>query len=382
MRVPLGSHLKDVLLAMVSWASGRHAVLLPREARREELLLDLRSPYQVDGSRLSVELRAPGPGHLSATLMGYAGHFPTHIIWSGEARTYLGPCALVLELTTGAVLLAGHEWGRVRVPLPGRRFCWRLALTGTDGLRRTRLTGHYVSGKGTAVGANYFEGENYVDYEAQSSGGHRQIVALLERHHGRGPVLEVGCATGGLLAALDAAGLRSVGVDTSPWAVDRTAERLGRGRAWLCDIERDPLPAEVTVESPFGALVLASVFEHFNDPFGALAKLTAVAAPGALLVITTTNADGLTHALYGPQWEGYFDWTHAGIDRVSAGTLRHELPRLGWCIAEFATHGVWDSSPDPTRATVREWWAADARFRRLLTDRDLGDLITCVAVKG
>ena len=30
-----------------------------------------------------------------------------------------------------------------------------------------------------------------------------------------------------------------------------------------------------------------------------------------------------------------------------------------------------------TRATLRAWWAADARFRRLLAERDLGDLLTC-----
>jgi hypothetical protein len=42
---------------------------------------------------------------------------------------------------------------------------------------------------------------------------------------------------------------------------------------------------------------------------------------------------------------------------------------------------VWDGNADPTHATLREWWASDARFRRLLTERDLGDLITCVATR-
>ncbi|MFQ5668584.1 MAG: hypothetical protein ACE5I7_19435, partial [Candidatus Binatia bacterium] len=81
------------------------------------------------------------------------------------------------------------------------------------------------------------------------------------------------------------------------------------------------------------------------------------------------------------QWEGYFDATHHGIDQVSARRLRDELPQLGWRIQHLSTHRVWDSDADPTRATLREWWAGDARFRRLLTERDLGDLITCVAVK-
>jgi hypothetical protein len=133
---------------------------------------------------------------------------------------------------------------------------------------------------------------------------------------------------------------------------------------------------------PFGVLVLSSVFEHFRDPFAVLAKIAGITAPRTVLVITTTNAAGLSHALFGAQWEGYFDWTHLGIDRVSAKTLRDELPRLGWRIAQLTTHRVWDGDADPTRATLREWWVADARFRRLLTERDLGDFITCVAVKA
>jgi hypothetical protein len=181
---------------------------------------------------------------------------------------------------------------------------------------------------------------------------------------------------------LDSAGLLSFGLDISEWAVGRVGERLGPGRAWVCDVERHPLPAPMKANGPFGVLVLSSVFEHFREPFAVLAKITAIAAPGAVLVITTTNAAGLTHALFGAQWEGYFDWTHLGIDRVSVRTLRDELPRLGWRIAQLTTHRVWDGDADPTRATLREWWVADARFRRLLAEHDLGDFITCVAVKA
>ena len=97
--------------------------------------------------------------------------------------------------------------------------------------------------------------------------------------------------------------------------------------------------------------------------------------------MTTTNADSLTRMVFGTQWEGYFDATHRGIDQVSARRLREELPRAGWRIERLTTYRIWDSDADPTHATLREWWAADARFRRLLTEHELGDLIVCVAVK-
>jgi SAM-dependent methyltransferase len=220
-----------------------------------------------------------------------------------------------------------------------------------------------------------------VDHEAQSASDYPVIIDLLKRHHARPPILEVGCATGGLLAVLDVAGLPSFGLDVSEWAVARAGERLGPSRAWVCDVEREPFPTEALARGPFGALVLSAVFEHFCDPFVVLEKLGSLTGSGAVLVITTSNADSFTHALFGSQWEGYFDWTHLGVDRVRVESLRQELPKLGWRILNLTTHMVWDGNADPAHATLREWWAADARFRRLLVEMDIGDMITCVAVK-
>jgi len=382
MTAPVVTRLKGLFLRALSRITNRHAVLLPAEAGRDDALIDLRAPYRVTGTVLTVDLREPGSGKLSATLLGYEGHFPVRILWTGEAREYPGPSALGLDLVSGAVRLGGSDWGRVPLPLPGRRFCWKLRLVAPDGRVRERLTGHYVPLDVSAVGREYFEGENYVDHEAQSAADHQEIVRLLRAHGARGPVLEIGCATGGLLAALDAEGLTGVGVDISEWAITRAVERLGPGRTWVCDIEKDELPASITARRPFGTLVLAAVLEHFREPFAVLARLTPFAAPGAVLVISTTNRDSLSQMLFGSEWEGHFDWTHRSVDQISARTLRAELPALGWRIERLTTDLVWDISADPTRATLREWWATDARFRRLLAERELGDIITCVAVKA
>jgi 2-polyprenyl-3-methyl-5-hydroxy-6-metoxy-1,4-benzoquinol methylase len=221
-----------------------------------------------------------------------------------------------------------------------------------------------------------------VDHEAQSAGDYPVIIELLKNHDARPPILEVGCATGGLLSALDGVGLLSFGLDVSEWAVARAAERVGPSRAWVCDIDdHTALPPEVIARGPFGALVLSAVFEHLSDPFAVLERLGRLTVHGTVLVITTSNSDSFTHGLLGLQWEGYFDWTHKGVDKVSVESLREELPKLGWRILELSTHLVWDGDADPTRATLREWWVADARFRRLLVERNLGDMITCVAVK-
>ena len=382
MNLPIRARLKNGALRILGAVARRHVVILPGAARADDGLLSLRAPYRVEKNRLVVELIEPGPGMLSASLLGYKGHFPSERLWGSDPTPYAGPCDLVLDLQAGEVTLAGQTWGRAGAIPSGRRFCWRIELTMAGGRRRERTTGHYLPAASRSVDQGYFTGDNYVDHEPESAGDHPRILALLSRHQARGPVLEVGCATGGLLAALEAAGFAAVGLDVSPWAVERTRERLGDGRAWICDIERDPMPAEVKERGPFGALVLASVLEHFADPFRAIERLTAAAAPGAVLVLTSTNADSLSHWLFGPEWEGYFDWTHLGVDQVGVRSLRAELPRLGWRVLELETHTVWDGCADPTRATLREWWASDARFRRLLAERDLGDLLTCVAVRA
>lgn len=386
MSLRLTSRIKDVALRLLGAVVGRHAILLPAQAGHEESILDVRGPYRVDGAVLTLDVREPLPGLIRATLLGYEGHFATRTLWQGDWCAYGGPCALTFDLTEGSstagiVRIWGEDWGRAPLPLAGRRFCWRLEWRGPKGARRHRVTGHYLTRAG-GIGSEYFEGENYVDHEAESGSEQAEIVEILKEHNASGTMLEIGCATGGLLAACDAAGLRAVGVDVSEWAVARAAERVGPGRAWVCDFEKEELPAEAAARAPFGAMVLAAVLEHFREPFAVLARLSRLAAPGAVLVIVTTNRDSLSHILFGEQWEGHFDWTHKSVERLSGPALRAELSALGWRIARMDTHRLWDVSSDPTRATLREWWASDARFRRLLYERDLGDLLTCVAVKS
>ncbi len=357
---------------------GKHVVFLPKESADDGGILHVVTNYRMDASPATVFLLEPTCGRLSATLLGYEGHYPSKAIWSGVLQ-YCGPSELTLDLAEGTVRLGDRAVGGVPLPLPGRRFCWQLDLAGTDGRRRRRLTGHYVPGSGRPADQSYFQGDNYVNYESQSEAEAEKVLALACQHDCRSPVLEVGCATGRLLEVLGRAGFRSVGVDICNWAVEQARQRVGAGRAFCCDVETEPLPDAVAGQGPFSTLVLWAVLEHFRDPFGVLARLSQHAAPRARLVLGTTNADSLTRHLFAGQWEGHVDWTHHGVQQVGVRSLRERLPALGWRIDHLSTDRVWDCNADPTRATLREWWAADARFRRLLAERDLGDLITCVA---
>jgi hypothetical protein len=136
MRAGLKTLIKKVLLASVSRLTGRHAVLLPNEARDEESILAVHAPYRVEGRTLGLEVLEPNAGLLAATLLGFNGHFPTRALWDGPSRPYPGPCRIVFDPADGSVALGDAEWGRAPVPLPGRRFAWRLSWTGPDGWRK------------------------------------------------------------------------------------------------------------------------------------------------------------------------------------------------------------------------------------------------------
>jgi 2-polyprenyl-3-methyl-5-hydroxy-6-metoxy-1,4-benzoquinol methylase len=371
--------LKAILLRILSAVTGRHAVLLGADAADETLIFRLQAPYRLSGADLTVHLLEPAPGRLTATLVGYDGHYPRVTLWRSEPADYTGPVSFKFDLDSGDVRLGGQGWGRSPIP-DGRRFCWRFELVSDRGTVR-RLTGHYRPGDGRPVDRSYYYGDDYVNYAQQSQGDSAMVQRLLREFHAQGPLLEIGCATGQLLAALAREGHDVYGVDFSEWGIAQATTLLGPGRAFRADVETEGFPAAIAERAPFGTVILWMVLEHFRDPFAVLAALWPITCSGALVFIYTTNADSLSHRIFASDWEGYFDWTHHGIERVSMRTLRGTFAAPDWELVRLTTDTFWGSDADPVVATMREWFAADARFRRLLAERDLGDFLLCVAVR-
>lgn len=378
----LGSRGKSSLLAALSSITRRHAVLLPRDASAEAATLHVASTYRVTPPALSLDILEQSAGSLSVSLLAYDGHFPRRIVWERNGIDFNGPASLVLDFRDGSLALSGRILGKIELPLPTRRFAVRLELARPDAVQLSRTTGHYLPASGDEVGESYYKGDDYVDYDAQAQSEAAEIVKLLDRHRALDPILEIGAATGVILGELEKAGHEVTGIDLSQWAVEQTALRLGEGKNFHANVDAGELPAEVSTRGPFSTLLLWAVLEHLRDPFGALARLNQYTSDNATLVINTTNAASLSHRLFGSDWEGYFDWTHYGVDTVSAESLRSELPQLGWNVIELYTHSFWHSGVDPDHAVLRDTFAYDARFGRLLRSRDLGDFLVCVARKA
>jgi SAM-dependent methyltransferase len=128
---------------------------------------------------------------------------------------------------------------------------------------------------------------------AHIAGGLARGEALAARLPREGRILEVGCGTGGLLAAAAQAGLAVVGVDVaSRWlvAARRRLADLGLSVPLLAaSADRLPWP-----DGHFDTIVADSVLEHLDDPAGALREWSRVLRPGGHLLVWSPNRYTLT----------------------------------------------------------------------------------------
>lgn len=143
-----------------------------------------------------------------------------------------------------------------------------------------------------------------------------------------GPVLDIGCGPGRMVAALASRGQRALGIDVSEAAVDRAVET---GGAALLRSVFDPLPAE----GHWGtALLVDGNIGIGGDVRSLLVRTGKLLAPDGLLIAETSPLDVdercLVHIDSGrPRAESspdaLFPWARVG----TAALLRHARP-LGW----------------------------------------------------
>jgi SAM-dependent methyltransferase len=137
---------------------------------------------------------------------------------------------------------------------------------------------------------------------------HQRIAAYLRRL-GRGPILDVGAASGQLGRLLAGSGLEIDGLEPDPLSAAE-AQPFYRSLT-VATAEEAPLPA-----STYRVIVLADVLEHMPRPDSVLARLSLASAPDAVFVISLPNVAHLAgRALIAagkfPRHDcGIFDRTH------------------------------------------------------------------------
>lgn len=222
-------------------------------------------------------------------------------------------------------------------------------------------------------------GEEYLAYEVARQFDYRdlELLALSDlrfeertaplvaaaRKEGRAPsILDVGCATGALLAHFRETGWLATGVEACA-----ESAAYGRGHFGL-DIRSSTLEEAELPASGFDVIHASHLIEHLNDPAGFLARARGLLRPGGLLFLTTPNADGFQARLLGSAWRSAIN-DHLYL--FSARTLTSMLERGGFDVEGSLTWGGWAKGLRPAFLKA----PLDRAAKRL----GFGDVMACVA---
>jgi len=167
--------------------------------------------------------------------------------------------------------------------------------------------------------ASVSSGGGTADWDARRLAASAALIAkVLPSKDAR--ILDIGCANGGLLAALRAIGFDNVaGVDPSPVCVENT--RAKGIEAYRGELSR--LPAEV---GKCDLAILASVLEHVLDLKSAIGAMAAACTPTGRIFLEVPDAVAYADYLYSP----FQDFNTEHINHFSGASLDNLLSQFGF----------------------------------------------------
>lgn len=149
----------------------------------------------------------------------------------------------------------------------------------------------------------------------------------------RGSLLDVGAGRGRFVAAARGAGWAATGIEPSERGAAAALSVYG------VELERGGLADAV---GSYDAVVLWHVLEHLDDPDGALARLSALVAPGGTLLVGVPNLASVQARIGGSRWY-HLDLPRHRTHFTPAG-LRALLARHGF-VVEREEHALWEHNP-------------------------------------
>jgi len=163
----------------------------------------------------------------------------------------------------------------------------------------------------------------------EDAGFYKLEKAFLLRAKEGPSVLDVGCATGALLASLRDRGWRVTGVEISACSQYAQNERK-------LDVRNLPLEENKFPDKSFDVILASHLIEHLNDPRSFLAETFRILKDGGCLFITTPNISGFQARLFGGRWRSaIFDHLYL----FSARTLKRMLKEAGFKVERVSTWG-------------------------------------------
>jgi len=147
--------------------------------------------------------------------------------------------------------------------------------------------------------------------------------------------LDVGCASGYLIAAGKRLGCEVEGVEVSAWAVRFAVDVLGLSvfRGTLREYCR------VSSGSRFELITAMAYLEHSPMPLEDLRAMAGLMAPGGDLVVRVPNLDSFDRRWHGDQWRGWSLPHH--LYHFTASSLTRLLERAGFTLYRLDI-GFWN----------------------------------------
>jgi SAM-dependent methyltransferase len=168
----------------------------------------------------------------------------------------------------------------------------------------------------------------------------------------RPKVLDIGCATGALLASLREKGWRTMGVEISKPQAEYARQERG------LDVRTLPLEENRFPPEEFQAVLASHLIEHLNDPASLIREVYRILAPGGRFFVTTPNIGGFQARLLGSRWRSaIFDHLYL----FSVKTLSALLLKNGFRVEKTVTWGGLAEGLAP--AAVKTW--ADRAAKKL-----------------
>jgi len=145
----------------------------------------------------------------------------------------------------------------------------------------------------------------------------KKLFASAEKLHAQAPsILDIGCATGALIASLRDNGWRVTGVEISPSADYAKNERK-------LDVRNIPLEENHFPDNSFDIILASHLIEHLNEPKTFLEETYRILKNNGIIFITTPDISGFQSRLFGSRWRSaIFDHLYLFSRRTLAKMLK------------------------------------------------------------
>ncbi|MGD0279306.1 MAG: class I SAM-dependent methyltransferase [Smithella sp.] len=158
-----------------------------------------------------------------------------------------------------------------------------------------------------------------------------KLIALVKQNFPAGPVIDVGCGGGEVIARLDQKYIPS-GIEVSKQLSSR-AQKIAESRGGRVYCGNALLGLDTFEKHSFTGAIMSAYFEHESAPREVLQKIMRILRPGAPLVIKVPNYGCINRMVMGGRWCGFRYPDH--VNYWTPKSLKQIIGDTGFEIVRF-----------------------------------------------